>query len=521
MILLALAVAWTAGVSLVVRFDVREPALGLFLLASALLVALSVGLRRPVLPALLVALLVLGMIRVEALDDDRPSRLSVYHGRPVQLQGVIADDPEAAGAFTRFKLHTEKVEADDATEEVSGVVLVTARESTGLVRERDRPYFRYGDRLLLEGKLEAPPELDDFDYPLYLARQGIDTVMSFPTVELLDDGQGAAFYNWLYGVRRDLADSLARVVPEPQASLGQAVLLGIRDGLPDGLVDDFRATGTSHILAISGLHVGILMALSLAAGRWLFGRRYQLYLVLPFTLMWLYALISGMSPSVARAAIMGSVYLAALLVGRPRSVLPGLGLAAAVMVAVSPGVAWSVSFQLSFAAIAGIAVLAEPLSAWLLSAYIGRFGSDGGVPSFARAMSDIIAMTIAATVATLPLIAFYFERVSLVGVPTTLLVLPALPLVLVGQAVAGVAGLLSTGLGEVFGWVAWLWTRYVTGVVGLMARLPAASVETGPLAPVLVWAYYGVIALLLLRGRAWRLLRGLGFLQRDPDVPAG
>ena len=129
--------------------------------------------------------------------------------------------------------------------------------------------------------------------------------------------------------------------------MGQALLLGLRQDLPEDLVDDFRSTGTSHVLAISGLHIGILLGLSLADSRGVLGRRRQLYLILPLILIWLYALISGMSPSAARAAIMGTVVLAALLVGRPHSVVPALGFAAALMVAVNPNVLWSISFQLS------------------------------------------------------------------------------------------------------------------------------------------------------------------------------
>ena len=92
---------------------------------------------------------------------------------------------------------------------------------------RDRPYFRYGDRLLLKGALRSPTFLEDFDYPAYLAPQGIGSVMSFPGVTLLGDGEAAAFYRWLYGARWRMADSLARTVPEPQASLDQAIHPGL------------------------------------------------------------------------------------------------------------------------------------------------------------------------------------------------------------------------------------------------------------------------------------------------------
>ena len=411
------------------RFDVREPALGLFLLACILLLALLISLRRSPLPALLALLLVLGALRVEVFADDGPSALLAYHGLDdVQVEGVVVGDPEAAGAATRLRFDAERTKSGGAWTDAPGDVLVTLRESVEIVARRDKPYFRYGDRLLLRGRLDAQPKLEDFDYPAYLARQGIGSVMSFPRADLLAEGDGAPFYRWLYGVRRRVAESVAKVVPEPEASVGQALLLGLRDGLPEGLVDDFRETGTSHVLAISGLHVGILLGMTLVISQWALGRRRQMYLLPALALMWSYALVSGMSPSVTRAAIMGSVYLAALLLGRPRSVLPALGLAAAAMTLIDPDVLWHVSFQLSFAAMAGIAVLAEPLSLKLqaLQHRLPPPATIGPTPSapLPRAsaplltpLSHIVAMTLAATVATLPLIAFQFQQVSLVGCP--------------------------------------------------------------------------------------------------------
>ena len=448
------------------------------------------------------------MMRGEAFEDEGVSALDAYHGhRALQVQGTVVSDPEAAGVATRFRFRVDRVRPGDQWEEISGEALVTLRESTELVRRRDRPYFRYGDQLLLTGTLGPPPELDDFDYPAYLARQGIGSVMSFPRATLLDEGHGALFYRWLYNVRRHVADSLAETLHEPQASMGQALLLGLRDNLPEDLVEDFRVTGTSHVLAISGLHVGILLIVSLAVSRRVLGLRRHLYLVLPFALMWPYALVSGMSPSVTRASIMGSVYLAALLLGRPRSVLPALGFAAAVMVALTPTVIESVSFQLSFAAMAGIALLSEPVSLRLQRAFGGRLERAGPLSPTLLSALYIVAMTVAATVVTLPLVAFYFHRVSLVGLPTTLLVLPALPAILLTQAATGILGLISTALAEPFSWLAWLTTTYVTGVVGLLGRIPSAAVETGDVAPWLVWAYYGVIVLLYAgasRATMWR-----------------
>ena len=493
MTLIAFAAAFLAGVVLASRFGLPLPALVLFLLASALLGVLLTLVRRSPAPALLLAVVLLGMVRVGTSVDSGLSALAAYQEIPdVEVRGVVVSDPEWAGWATRLRMRVDSIRLDGQWEETSGEILVGVRESLIFWNQRDWPAFRYGDRLSLRGTLEPPPVLEEFDYPGYLARQGIGTVMSFPHVTFLEQDQGVAFYRRLYAARQRMAESLASAVPEPQASLGQALLLGLRDNIPEDLVDDFRATGTSHILAISGLHVGILLGVGLGLSQWLFGRRRQIYLLSPLLLMWLYALISGMSPSVTRAAIMGTVYLTALFFGRPRSVLPALAFAAAVMVAVNPGVIWSVSFQLSFAAMTAIAVLAEPISRRLQYLYERRLGGVRVLPPILVAATYFVAMSVAAIVATLPLVVFYFQEFSLVGLPTTLLVLPALPVVLVSQAATALVGLLSGFWAYPLGSFAWVTTAYVTGVVGLMAQMPGAAVETEHVSSFFVWAYYGV-----------------------------
>ena len=498
MTLLVMAAAWVAGVYLASQAGPVGWTPWLFVL-SALLAAVWLKLaRRSAKPALFIALLFLGLLRAGGVDE--PSPLTPYHDTGiVEVRGLVVEDAEAAGAASRFRLRVDELSRGGDWNQLSDDVLVTARASAELLDSRDRPYFRYGDRVRLSGALEAPPELEDFDYPGYLARVGIESVMSFPEVSLIEEGQGPAFVQALRTVRLRLAASLAESVSEPQSSLVQALLLGLRDELPDDMTESFRRTGTAHVLAISGLHVGILLALSLGLSGRLIGRRHQLYLLPPLALVWLYALLSGMSPSVTRAAIMGTVYLAALFLGRPRSVLPALGLAAAVMVAVSPNVLWSVSFQLSFAAMIGIAALAGPIAEWMRRLYDGQSRNGAGIAMLLDGVSYSSAMTIGATATTLPLVMLYFERVSLVGLPATLLVLPALPIVLVTGALTGLAGLVDGAVAGPIGWLTWLAAAYVTSIVDAMSRLPGASVETGPVGPFLVLAYYAALAALVIR----------------------
>ena len=412
--------------------------------------------------------------------------------RAIQVDGLALTDAEPAGTAMRFRLRVERIRQDNGWVEVEGDVLVTTRQTTQLIELRDAPYVRYGDRLRLHGPLTPPPDLDDFDYPAYLARQGIGSVMSFPDVTLLNFGEGSQFTKWLFGIRRSMADSLATAVPEPQASSGQALLLGVRDNIPDDIIEDFRATGTSHLLAISGLHVGILLVIALSISTYVFGRRRQYHLIAPLVAIWLYVLLAGMSPSALRAAIMGTVFLLGLGLGRPRSILPSLGLAGAIMVAVDPNVLWRVSFQLSFAAMAGIATLAEPVSLRLQQLLGVPDSEKSAAKTFVLGVTGAVGVSVAAIVATMPLTAFYFKQVSLVGLPTTLVTLPMLPFALVFHGLASVLGLIVAPLGTVFGWLAWAVSAYIMGVVHVVADFPITSFETGKIAPVLVMSYYGV-----------------------------
>ena len=351
--------------------------------------------------------------------------------------------------------------------------------------------------LELVGSLEEPPVLEDFDYRSYLANQGIHATMLLPRARLVDQGEGNPAQGFIYRLRRKVSEGIDRALPEPQASLSQALLLGLRGRLPQDVTEDFRSTGTSHLLAISGLHVGTILALSLGAGVWLLGRRSQLYLLLPLGAIWLYALLSGLSSPVERAAIMGSIYLIALALGRPRSILPALGLTASVMAGLEPQALKDVSFQLSFVAVAGIALFTQNMSP-LWGRFSGPSTGGGWMSALARGVMLAVLVSLGATLATLPLIAFNFHQIPTLGIPATVLALPALPFLLITSAVAGVAGLVHPMAGQVIGWVAWVPLQYVIRLVHLFAQVPGSAFSVPAFSNLLVLVYYGAFALLVL-----------------------
>ena len=467
-----------------------------------MLIAVALRMARlSAFPAVLAAALLLGVARGEASQPGL-GVAAALDGREIIATGQITDDPEHTATRVRFELLVSEIRLDGDIREVNERWLVYARPPDELVARRETPYFRYGDFLTVTGTPQEPRPIDGFDYPAYLAAQGITATMFAREAQGTGEG-GARWRAALYAARGRLADSIERVMPYPESALGEALLLGKRESLPTELVERFRGTGAAHLLAISGLHVGVLLAVAVGAGAWLLGRQRPTYLAVAAGVIWLYALGAGASPSALRAAVMGTVYLAALALGRPSSVLPALALAAALMTAASPSLIRQVSFQLSFAAVGGIALA--------LTVWDGNFGGWRSLSAGWRARllgwaASLTVVSAAATLATWPLVAANFGEVALLGVPVSLVAIPAMAPAVVTTIVAAVGGVVFEPLGELLGWMAVAPTAYLIAVV---SAFPQWTVEAYWVGRPLLAAWYGGLGLALLaaqphRTRRWR-----------------
>jgi competence protein ComEC len=500
LLLICLSLAWIAGIFLGSQFDL--PLTLIFIGLTPLpLLFLHRHRKKAILASLCLFIFFGGAFYFQSsLPADNESSLKFYNGTDtdpvtVTIRGMVSQDPEVGDKTSQLRLSASEIRLKGGWQEVQGDALLFVPRY---------PAYSYGDILQVTGELETPPIFYneesgevEFDYRSYLAHEGIYSTMLYPEIEKLETGQGFKPLEWLYSLRNRLSQTLAQVLPEPQASLAQGIVLGIRSNIPSQLNENFSETGTAHILAISGLNLAIVAGLVLSIGTWLFGRQHYIYIWLALGTIWLYTLITGMNPPVVRSAIMASIFLVAELLGRQRSAITALTFAAAIMVGFNPQLLWSASFQMSFLAIIGLIFIFPPLRDFGRRFINARLGKYPKLVPAATLVSDSFSVTLGAIIAVWPVVAYYFGIVSLVGPVATLLALPALPgIITLGALTAGL-GLIALPVAQVSGWLAWLFLSYLLLVVNGFATLPRSHIEIGSIIVPLIWVYYPALTLVL------------------------
>ncbi len=415
----------------------------------------------------------------------------------VRLRGVVDGEPDERATGRLYRV--------DVREWFDGVRWAEA-EGKVLVRTQLFPAYEYGDLIEIEGELDEPPVFPEFDYRDYLLRQGVVSLAAYPDVTLVESGHGSALKGAVIDVRQSLSGRLDEVLPEPQSSLASGVLLGTRSNLAPDLKEAMRATGTSHLVAVSGQNVALLAGLLIAATAWAIGRRPASWLALATIVC--YAVLVGGQASVVRATIMASIYVMSIVLGRQSAAPVGLVLAAAVMTTLDPQVVHDVGFQLSFAATIGLITLGQELKL-RLEALATRWPAVARSPVTAP-LVETFAITSAAIVFTLPITTLAFGEVSVVALPANLFAVPAFVAVALTAALAVAASVVPGG--EVMGWVAWLPATYMIGVIELFASLPASVTVRG----VSLWMavpYYAALG-----GFTWWLTLGQVGIPQPPRV---
>ncbi|MCY4390347.1 MAG: DNA internalization-related competence protein ComEC/Rec2 [Desulfurellaceae bacterium] len=453
------------------------------------------GFRLAVLVSLLSGAFVVGNLtlhRVYAPDFPAHHLRQLALPQKVVLEGWLFQEPERGPGRGRLYLEaqrvcfeTQRICKDEQFRPATGKVLITVRHL------QDR--WQYGEVLRLSLKLRVPRNFQtpgSFDYAGYLARRGI-----YLTAFVWDDKNiekvgltGTELRHRIENIRRPVGAFFDTHLPTIPAAILRALIIGDKSRLDPELRDSFTRVGVAHVLAISGLHIGLVATLAYGAWWWLLARSQYVLLIwsvpklaalftLPVVL--LYAGLAGGSVSTLRAVIMVAVFLTALLLDQKEEVFRSLALAALMVSLIWPGAIFDVSFQLSFVAVLAIFLGLHRFRAWWDNRDETRAVH---LPPWRRRLRRWATLyglvSLSATVGTLPLVATYFHTVPLVGFAANLLVVPFLgSAAVVLGLVTTVLVFIHTGAATLVVWCAGAVVSLGVWVVEAIAVLPLAAVH--------------------------------------------
>lgn len=403
-----------------------------------------------------------------------PTAIDYYAAhKEVTLTGIVIDEPEQKPPKMIYTLAVSSIIQNGTPIAVTGKTLVT--------HTKGWPVYEYGDTVKATGILDVPDHFST--YSQYLSVFGIRTTLDKAIITKKESSNHWSLYRFLFRIKRSFEGRINQLYGEPDASLLAGILLGSRSSIPDGILETFKIVGLTHILAISGFNITIILTTLSSLLFWLPIKKRFIPSVIAVIL---FTLLVGASASVVRACIMGVLGLLALQSERiqtPRlTVLWTLFL----MLLWNPLSLWyDAGFQLSFLALIGI--LEGPALFERLSQYLPD----------TLGIRESLQLTLAAQFFASPWIVFLFGNLSLISPIANLLVAPLIPLSMLLGFLSILISILSPALGQLIAFVTSLCLQAIVWIPEMLAQVPYASIELQSGSATVIGAYYvGLVGVL-------------------------
>ena len=381
-----------------------------------------------------------------------------YASQKITLLGTVTGDPAGKPPSALYPLAVNLIDQSGTLIPVTGSVLI---EDFG-----GWPEYRIGDQIRAEGMLELPKNSEDFNYTHYLRLQGITMILkrakitSAPTPNALRPT--IHLRRTLQSTRLWFESRINRLFPEPEAALITGLLTGERRGFSKRLLDDFAATGLTHLVAISGTNVTIIIGI---LGGLLFWLPLKWRFFPQIIAIILFTLFVGASASVVRAGVMGILGVLALQLGRIRDTRLAILWTAFFMTLFKPEqLWWDAGFQLSFAAVIGVTEIGPRLQR-----------AFAKVPE-TLGLRDSLAATLAAQITTLPVSILTFGQVSLIAPLSNILAAPMVPIAMLLGFLGTMMSVVWFPLGQLVGFAGYGAAEWITETARILAKVPYAVV---------------------------------------------
>jgi competence protein ComEC len=364
-----------------------------------------------------------------------------------EFEGCVVEESDVRADKVKYVVEVERLKLDEKWVNVEGRALVNGSRY---------PVYEFGECLKVFGTLGEPEAIEDFAYDKYLSRYSIYSVVYRASIEKISEGEGGGLYGSIFSLKRIFEEKLNKVFTEPYGGFMAGLILGSRKGISEDLMNSFNMTGLTHIIAVSGYNVALVVVV--VGGVFSFFTR-KIRVVLSIIFIFLFVILVGASASVVRAGIMGGISLVALFFGRQYFVFIGLFATAFFMNMWNPKIlVYDVGFQLSFLATFGIVLFSESLGNYL------RW-----VPK-TLGIREALQLTLSAQITVVPIIILNFERFSIISPIANLFVLPFIPF-------AMMFGFVAVFFGKVFGFFGYLILEIIIFFVEIFASMEFASLE--------------------------------------------
>lgn len=342
------------------------------------------------------------------------------------------------------------------------------------------PRYVYGDVLEVRCTIKKPEPIENFRYDKYLKNFKVEALCFQPQIHKVAYAEGRTFMRSILVVKNNVAQRINKLWHEPYASFVAGLLYGYRGGLGK-LNEDFNRTGVTHIVAISGYNITIVSSFFMILLMHLSIPRQKAFYIAVFGII-VFTLFAGASASVVRAAIMGIMVLFARHMGRLSHPANALMLCATLMCIHNPNVLlWDAGFQLSFLATIGLVYINPQIER-----KVQRIPELLGI-------KESFVSTLSATLITLPLILFQFERLSVVSILVNILVLPVVPLVMYLGFATVLLSFISQPLALLLSWITWISMEYIVVVVQFFSALPFAAIDMSISFWLMIAFYTGIL----------------------------
>ncbi len=420
----------------------------------------------------------------------------------ITVKGIITSELEIKTVLNKkkyvFTIQLKAIDMGSGWINCSGKILVNSFT--------DIPDILYGDMIILKGKLYKPYNFNTstpFSYQDYLSRQGIYLILnvkkdtSVSVVKMTENN--SLIKRTIYKTRKYLKNILEHTLSSKEAGIMKALLLGDRSYIPRHIRQLFIETGTAHVLAISGLHVGIIAGIVLIIFKTLpISRAWQFFMTILSLIA--YALITGARPSVVRATIMMSIFLGGFILEREQNLLNSVSVAAFIILISNPLNLFNIGFQLSFACVVSIILFADKIKAFFIKRI--KILQDGKIYGKAKGVLILIiyslSISFAVWIGIAGLIAYYFHIITPITVLANLFVVPLLFIIITLGMATLFSGIIYPACTFMFAACLKLFLNITVGIIFLLDKIPLSHIYLQNFPLWLLAIYYFCVCLLLI-----------------------